>query len=110
MMNREENKAVKVSNSTLAKLDRNEIGFFGLAGAAIWTYRGELKTRYNKMKRQEMENGFFFEGTNHLRVEFVKIVSDEEGVDHWAGRIFNTEKNVYEEYGPGVYGCNFFRI
>ena len=98
----------EVENKTLAKLTAKEIGLFGLCNSGIGLYKGELKTRYNGMKRTS-EDGvtFIFHGEN-WNIEFTEIVSEGE-CREWAARVFNNTFKKYEPYPMGITGCGFFR-
>lgn len=102
----------RVKNSTLAKLTKDEIGELGLCNEGVGLYRGDLKTRYNGMTRKS-EDGvtFWFENKNGTaRMEFTEIVNDsDDGVRHWAARLFNIEAGRYETYPMGIAGCGYFR-
>lgn len=105
----------KIENKTLAKLTRDEIGLLDLVNNGVGLYRGDLKTRYNGMKRQT-EDGvtFWFEGTT-ARIEFTEIVgTDPEGRREWAARIYRKPSDTnaeghYETYPMGIIGCDYFR-
>lgn len=97
-----------IKDETIAKLTNEEAQVLGLANIGFGFYKGELKTRYNGMKRvAKNEKTFVFEGT-HLRAEFTKL-ADEEERPCWAMRIFNKERNGYETYPMGIYGVYFLR-
>lgn len=98
----------KVENKTLAKLTAKEIGLFGLCNIGIGLYRGELKTRYNGMKRTSEDGVTFIFHGNGANVEFTEIVSEGE-CREWAARIFDTERGEYQTYPMGITGCGFFR-
>ena len=98
----------RIENSTLAKLTAAEIGALDLCNYGVGLYRGELKTRYNGMKRTSSDGvTFSFEGTAK-RIEFTEIVSEDEQ-RHWAARIWNKISEDYETYPMGIVGCGFFR-
>lgn len=104
----------RITNKTLSKLTKTEIGDLDLVNYGVGLYRGDLKTRYNGMKRQT-EDGvtFWFEGTGS-RIEFTEIVNtDPEGRREWAARIFRKDESPsgghYETYPMGIAGCGFFR-
>lgn len=104
--------AQNVKNTTIGKLTLEEVSTLGLLNCGICTYLGELKTRYNGMKRIDKCNGthveYWFEGTKE-RAEFVELESDDT-VRHWAGRLYNkVEERYVTAYSLGIYGCNFFR-
>lgn len=97
-----------ITNRTLSKLTAQEIGNLDLCNYGVGLYRGDLKSRYNGMRRQT-EDGitFTYEWANG-RIEFTEIESAEE-VREWAARIYNKERNEYETYPMGITGCQFFR-
>lgn len=104
-----------IQNSTLAKLTKEEIEALGLVNCGVGLYRGDLKTRYNGMKRQSNDGvTFWFEGTG-ARIEFTEIVStDPEGRREWAARIFRKPDDLndaghYETFPLGIIGCDYFR-
>lgn len=98
----------KIKDETLAKLTNEEAQDLGLANIGFGFYKGELKTRYNGMKRvAKNEKTFVFEGT-YLRAEFTEL-ADKEEKPFWAMRIFNKERNEYETYPMGIYGVYFMR-
>ena len=102
----------EIKNETLHKLNREEIVILGLVNKGVGIYRGDLKTRYNGVKRQSNDGiTFWYEGES-FRMEFTEIESEEvDGfpVRHWAARIWNKKRNAYETYPMGIMGCDFFR-
>lgn len=98
----------EVENKTLAKLTAKEIGLFGLCNCGIGLYRGELKSRYNGMRRTS-EDGvtFIFHGEKR-NVEFTEIVSESD-TREWAARVYNNTLKEYEHFPMGITGCGFFR-
>ena len=105
----------RVENKTLAKLDRNEIGALGLCNEGVGLYRGDLKTRYNGMKRQTNDGVTFWFEAESVRIEFTEIAPVEnEDARQWAARIYvfdNEEKTEghYQTYPMGITGCGYFR-
>ncbi len=99
----------EVKDSTVAKLTNEEAQMFGLANIGFGFYKGELKTRYDGMKRYTSNDVTYrFIGTNDLTVEFTRLADAGEET-YWAARIFNRAKGEYESYPMGVYGCYFLR-
>lgn len=104
-----------IENKTLAKLTKEEIGALDLVNYGVGLYRGDLKTRYNGMKRQTNDGvTFWFEGAT-ARIEFTEIVStDPEGRREWAARVFRKPDDLnnvghYETFPLGIIGCEYFR-
>lgn len=101
-------KMERIQNSTIAKLTSEEAQNFGLANIGFGFYRGELKTRYNGMKRTSTDGVTFCYEGEAFRIEFTELQSDTEE-RNWAARIFNKAQNHYEVYPMGIAGCGFFR-
>ena len=98
----------ELKNSTIAKLDRNEIGFFKLYDSGVYTYKGTLKSRkagYKTSKVSDYQTNFY---DDEHRIEFIRIQSlgDEE---EYAMRVFNIADNNYYKSFPILAGCDFFR-
>ena len=98
----------KIENSTLAKLTAEEIGALDLCNYGVGLYRGDLKTRYNGMKRQTNDGVTFWYEFKNGRLEFTEIVSEGEQRE-WAARMYNNDKEAYETYPMGIAACYFFR-
>ena len=99
----------RLKDETIAKLTSDEAQTLGLANEGFGFYKGELKTRYNGMKRvAKNEKTYAFEGTNNLIAEFIRL-ADEGDRPCWAMRIFNKERNEYENIPMGIYGVYFIR-
>ena len=99
-----------VKNSTLAKLTKGEIEDLGLVNHGVGLYRGDLKTRYNGMKRQSEDGITFWFEDEAARIEFTEIVStDPEGRREWATRIYNKRLERYETWPLGIVGCYYIR-
>lgn len=98
----------EIENKTLAKLTAEEISTFGLLNIGIGLYRGELKTRFNGMKRTS-EDGVTFTFHGEFRnIEFTEIVSQDD-TRAWAARVYDNTKGKYETFPMGITGCYFFR-
>lgn len=101
-------KMEKIQNSTVAKLTSEEAQLFGLANIGFGFYKGELKTRYNGVKRTSTDGvTFSFEGES-FRIDFTELVSNTEE-RHWAARIYNKEQKHWEVFPMGITGCGYFR-
>lgn len=103
-----------IKNETLHKLTAQEIGELGLCNEGVGLYKGELKTRFNGMKRTS-EDGitFTFEGTV-AKIEFTEIDSGDSEERHWAARIYRkptrpNEVGRYETNPMGIIGCDYIR-
>ena len=100
--------ANKIANTTIAKLDRIEIGQLGLYSRGIYTYKGTLKARKQGWKTERVDD----KQTNfvgaHSTFEFIQIVSlgDEP---EYALRVKNTDSDDYTESYPILWGCDFFK-
>jgi len=97
----------RIQNSTIAKLDRTEIGTLGLFNAGVMTYLGEIKSRRNGYKVEkvnEYQTNFVAE---HYRMEFIKIQqrTDEPEI---AMRMFNFDTQSYEQVQP-LWGLDFLK-
>lgn len=98
----------EIKNSTLAKLTSKEIGDLGLCNYGVGLYRGDLKSRYNGMRRQTNDGVTFWYEGEARRIEFTELESAEE-YREWAARIFDKTRNEYETFPMGIAGCGFFR-
>lgn len=103
-------RANEIENKTIAKLTRHEIGKLGLNTVGVYTYKGELKSRLKGLKTTlKTDEQVNFE-SEKVRCEMIKIVStNNEGVNEYALRLYNKEKEQYEEFYPILIGCDFFR-
>lgn len=99
---------MNIKNSTVAKLTSEEAQILGLANIGFGFYKGELKTRYNGMKRQSEDGVTFFYESEALRIEFTELVSDTEE-RHWAARLWQKDRECYSTLPMGIMGCDFFR-
>ena len=96
-----------IKSKTVAKLTCDEAQTFGLANIGFGFYKGDLKTRYNGIKReQKCDNVFWFDSTR-LRVEFIRLADELEPM--WAARCYDKEREQYVTFPMGTYGCNFIR-
>ena len=98
----------KITNKTIAKLDRNEIGIFGLYSNGIYTYRGTLKARrqgWKTVKVDEKQTNFVGE---HTVIEFIQIVPSGDEPE-WAMRVKNLDTDSYMNEYPVLWGCDFFK-
>jgi len=96
----------RINNSTIAKLDRNEIGTLDLYNSGVYTYKGQLKSRKQGWKTvivNSYQTDFVGEYTT---LEFIKIVplGDEP---EYAMRV--REKTGYMSSYPILWGCDFFK-
>lgn len=98
----------KLNNSTIAKLNRDEMSILGLYNKGIMTYKGELKSRkqgYKTVKVSDYQTDFVNE---HTTLEFIKIVplgSDTE----YAMRVRETGTDYYDTDVMPLWGCDFFK-
>lgn len=96
-----------IANSTIAKLDRKEIGALGLYADGVYNYKGVLKSRkqgWKTVKVNEYQTNFVCSRTT---VEFIKIVSTSDTTEY-AMRIKTEEGEYLSEY-PVLWGCDFFK-
>lgn len=101
-------KVNEIKNETLAKLTRVEIGNLGLVNCGCYTYKGSLKSRVKGLKvTMRTESQVNFESESN-RWEVIKIVALGD-VDEYAIRLYNKERESYEEFYPILIGCDFFR-
>lgn len=99
-----------ISNATIHKLTRHEIGELDLVCHGVMTYKGELKKRRQGF-RVEIVNDWQvnFIGSN-CTVECIKIQPSgdfEEGTIEWAFRI--RRESGYDEWPGVLFGIDFFR-
>lgn len=98
----------KIKNETLAKLTRDEIGALGLVNCGCYTYKGSLKSRLKGLKttmKTDMQVNFESESN---RWEVIKIVAVGDEAEYVI-RLYNKERESYEEFYPILLGCDFFR-
>ena len=102
----EERMVNRVANSTLAKLTNDEAQMLvGTRGFGY--YKGELKTRYNGMKRVSDGTTYTFIG-NKIDYEFTKLADDKDE-PYWVLREYNKELECYEDYVQALDGVYFIR-
>lgn len=99
-----------IQNYTLHKLSASEIGELGLCNHGIMLYKGNLKSRRNGWKTERPhEWEVHFIGT-WQRVEFIRLPFNPIlGVDEWAMRIFDCNKNEYVNWVMPLSGIDFFK-
>ena len=101
-------KMEKIQNSTVAKLTSDEAQLFGLTSIGFGFYKGELKTRYNGMKRTSVDGVTFSYEGEKFRIDFTEMMSNTEE-RHWDARIYNKAQGHWEVSPMGIIGCDFFR-
>lgn len=105
--NNEDRMINRIENSTLAKLTCEEAQML-IRESGFGYYKGDLKTRYNGMKRVS-EDGVTFTFVGRQRdVEFTKL-ADKAEKTYWVARVYNKEYECYEEYPMGITGVYFIR-
>lgn len=97
-----------IENSTLAKLTNAEAQLL-INDTGFGWYRGDLKSRYNGMKRCSEDGVTFTFECEHSRIEFTRLAPDGDNVDKWAARIFDKTRHCYSDMPMGIIGCDFFR-
>jgi len=97
----------EIKNSTLAKLTCEEAQTLWLANCGFGFYKGELKTRYNGMKRVSDDGITFTFLGEKFNIEFTRLADTE--MKHWAARVYNKDQGKYETYPMGITGCGFIR-
>ena len=100
--------ASKIKNSTLAKLDRHEIGALGLYSKGIMTYKGTLKSRKQGWKTEkvnEYQTNFVGE---HTTIEFIQIVASGDEPEY-AMRVRRNAEDMYETDVMPLWGVDYFK-
>ena len=98
----------EISNYTLSKLTRNEIGCFGLYNMGIYTYKGALKKIVKGFKiTAQCHNVVYYENDN-VRWEIIRIIPVAYESEY-AVRLYNKETGEYETFYPVLNGCEFFK-
>ena len=98
----------ELKNETISKLNRHEIGFFGLINQGVYTYKGILKSRkqgYKTVKVNENQTNFVGKAAT---IEVVKIVSVEDE-DEYAFRVKDNETSEYVTDYNVLLGCQFLK-
>lgn len=98
----------EISNYTLSKLTRNEIGCLGLMNIGIYTYKGTLKNRVKGFKTTAKTDTLQYFENDKIRWEFIKIVPVAYECEY-AVRLFNKTTDEYETFYPVLNGCAFFK-
>ena len=97
----------ELSNETISKLNRNEIGFFGLFNKGVYTYKGLLKSRKQGYKTQKGDMQVSFIGETHT-VEMIKIQSLGDEAEY-AMRVYDNYTGEYVTDYSVLAGCDFFK-
>lgn len=98
----------ELKNETISRLDRHEIGFFGLINHGVYTYKGILKSRkqgFKTVKVNDYQTDFV---GNAITVEAIKIVSTS-GEAEYAFRVKDNEACKYVMNYNVLLGCQFFK-
>ena len=103
--------ANKIKNDTIHKLNRLEIGDLGLCNVGVYLYKGELKSRIKDFKTVKINDWQTNFERDDIRLEVIKIaeMGDEKGIMPWAVRLFDINKNSYEEFWMILEGCRLFK-
>ena len=98
----------EISNYTLSKLTRNEIGSLGLMNIGIYTYKGTLKNRVKGFKTTAKTDTLQYFENDNVRWEVIKIIPVAYECEY-AVRLFNKTTDEYETFYPVLNGCEFFK-
>ena len=98
----------EISNYTLSKLTRNEIGSLGLMNMGIYTYKGTLKNRVKGFKTTAKTDALQYFENDKIRWEVIKIIPVAYECEY-AVRLFNKTTDEYETFYPVLNGCEFFK-
>lgn len=105
----------EIENATIAKLNRKEIGRLGLsANCGVYTFKGTPKKRKAGMKTTLFTDTEIHYESDYARFELIKIPTticraNEDGMDEWAARYYDKEKDTYLDFWQVVHGCGYFK-
>ena len=99
-----------ISNATIQKLDRYEIGELDIVCHGVITYKGELKKRRQGFRVEYVNDWQVnFIGTN-VTVECIKIQPSGDYEDGVIERAFRVRRESGYDEWPGVlFGCDFIK-
>ena len=105
-----EEKANRLQNSTIAKLNRKEANLFGMFSLGVMLYKGTLKTRkqgWKTVKVNDFQTNFVGECSTF---EFIKMVSaDDDNEEVYGMRVRDNETNSYLIDVMPLWGIDFFK-
>lgn len=105
---------MKIKNETLKKLTNEEANNLDLMNIGCMFVRGEAKQRVKGLKTTfKSETEMHYTGTNNKRVELIALASKSERygeiMQDWCVRIFDIEKNEYENFVMPLFAIKFVK-